>query len=94
MSIFATDAVGSVLHGALNGISLRQDVIADNIANVDADAEQDTLVFRDPGISVDHRVLDFACAGDSVHGAAELNDRAVAGPLDHATVVDSYCRVD
>ena len=35
MSLFATDAVGSVLRGALNGITFRQDVIADNIANVD-----------------------------------------------------------
>jgi flagellar basal-body rod protein FlgB len=35
VSIFATDAVATVLHGALNGISTRQNVIADNIANVD-----------------------------------------------------------
>ena len=35
MSIFASDAVEGVLHTALNGISYRQDVIADNIANVD-----------------------------------------------------------
>ncbi len=35
MSIFATDGVGSVLHRALNGITFRQNVIADNIANVD-----------------------------------------------------------
>ena len=35
MSIFASDGVQSVLHTALNGIKFRQDVIADNIANVD-----------------------------------------------------------
>jgi flagellar basal-body rod protein FlgB len=35
LSIFASDGVHSVLHSALNGISFRQDVIADNIANVD-----------------------------------------------------------
>ncbi len=35
MSIFATDAVGNVLHDALNGLSVRQNVIANNIANVD-----------------------------------------------------------
>ena len=35
MSIFATDGVSNVLHGALNGISYRESVIADNIANVD-----------------------------------------------------------
>ena len=35
MSIFAADGVGNVLHSSLNGISFRQSVIADNIANVD-----------------------------------------------------------
>lgn len=35
MSIFAADGVAHVLHGALNGLSYRQNVIADNIANVD-----------------------------------------------------------
>jgi flagellar basal-body rod protein FlgB len=35
LSIFASDGVEGVLHTALNGISFRQDVIADNIANVD-----------------------------------------------------------
>jgi flagellar basal-body rod protein FlgB len=35
VSIFALDSVGNVLQGALEGLSLRQNVIADNIANVD-----------------------------------------------------------
>ena len=35
MSIFATDGVSNVLQGALDGISYRENVIADNIANVD-----------------------------------------------------------
>ncbi len=35
VSIFASDAVQGVLHTALSGISVRQNVIADNIANVD-----------------------------------------------------------
>ena len=35
MSFVAPDAVGFVLHTAINGLSLRQQVIADNIANVD-----------------------------------------------------------
>ena len=34
-SVFAADGVQNVLRGALSGLSLRQDVIADNIANVD-----------------------------------------------------------
>lgn len=35
MSFPATDAVSNVLHMALDGLSLRQRVVADNIANVD-----------------------------------------------------------
>lgn len=35
MSFASSDAVGNVLHSAINGLSLRQQVIADNIANVD-----------------------------------------------------------
>jgi flagellar basal-body rod protein FlgB len=35
VSIFAADGVSTVLHASLNGISFRQRVIADNIANVD-----------------------------------------------------------
>jgi flagellar basal-body rod protein FlgB len=44
VSIFATDAVSNVLHGALNGISFRQNVIADNIANVDTPGFRATSV--------------------------------------------------
>ena len=35
MAFAASDAVGFVLHTAINGLSTRQTVIADNIANVD-----------------------------------------------------------
>ena len=35
MSFPISDAVGSVLHSALDGVAQRQRVIADNIANVD-----------------------------------------------------------
>lgn len=35
MSFAIADAVGSILHSALDGLSLRQRVTADNIANID-----------------------------------------------------------
>lgn len=35
MSIYATDAVASTLRTALDGLSMRQQVIADNVANID-----------------------------------------------------------
>ena len=41
---FATDPVTSVLHSALDGLALRQRVIADNIANVDTPGFRATSV--------------------------------------------------
>jgi flagellar basal-body rod protein FlgB len=41
---FATDPVQSVLHSALDGLALRQRVIADNIANVDTPGFRATSV--------------------------------------------------
>ena len=48
MSFAVSDATLSVLHSALNGVSLRQRVIADNIANVDTpDFRASTVSFED-----------------------------------------------
>jgi flagellar basal-body rod protein FlgB len=41
---FATDPLTSVLHSALDGLALRQRVIADNIANVDTPGFRATSV--------------------------------------------------
>jgi flagellar basal-body rod protein FlgB len=35
VSVHATDAVAATLHAALDGLSLRQQVIADNVSNLD-----------------------------------------------------------
>ncbi len=44
MSIFSADGVGGVLASALDGITARQHVIADNIANVDTPSFRATTV--------------------------------------------------
>ena len=44
MSFGVTDAVTSTLHTALNGLSLRQNVIANDIANVDTPGFRATSV--------------------------------------------------
>ncbi|MDP3890238.1 flagellar basal body rod protein FlgB [Nocardioides sp.] len=44
MSFAVNDAVSATLHAALDGISLRQRVIADNIANVDTPGFRATSV--------------------------------------------------
>ena len=65
MSIFAADGVANVLHGALNGISFRQNVIADNIANVD------TPQFR-------ARAVDFESSLKSAIDSGEVTSSSVA----------------
>ncbi|HWJ66566.1 MAG TPA: flagellar basal body protein [Nocardioides sp.] len=64
MSFAASDAVGFVLHSAITGLSTRQQVIADNIANVDT-----------PGFRA--RSVEFESALES---AIERGAAPLAGP--------------
>ena len=61
---------------------------------MDADPKFDALVRRDPSVALDHRPLDFNGAVHRVDDAAELDNRAVAGALDDAAVMDGDGRVD
>lgn len=76
MSIFATDAVSTLLRGALDGMSVRQNVIADNIANVD------TPGFR--ARSVDFETSLKSALADGMAGRRVDADRieVVATPTD------------
>ncbi|WP_110208253.1 flagellar basal body rod protein FlgB [Nocardioides daejeonensis] len=44
MSLSVSDGVSAVLHAAVNGVSVRQNVIADNIANVDTPGYRATSI--------------------------------------------------
>lgn len=44
MSFSVSDGVSSLLHAAISGVSLRQNVIADNIANLDTPGYRATSV--------------------------------------------------
>ncbi len=68
MSIFAADGVSNVLHSSLNGISFRQSVIADNIANVD------TPDFRASTVDFESSLRSAIDGG----GAESLDSRSVA----------------
>ena len=68
MSIFSADGVGGVLASALDGISARQNVIADNIANVD------TPHFRARSIDFETSLRDAIARGD---GGAKLSYESV-----------------
>lgn len=67
MSIFASDAVEGVLHTALNGISYRQDVIADNIANVD------TPNFRARSVDFESSLKSAIAGGGVGAGGIDIN---------------------
>ena len=66
----------------------------DHVAEMDADPKFDALVRRDPSVALDHRPLDFNGAVHRVDDAAELDNCAVAGALDDATVVHGDGRID
>src|SRR5208282_2368465 len=61
---------------------------------MDADAEDDATVVWHARVALDHRVLHFDCAAHCVDHTAELDERAVAGTLDDAPVVDCDRWVD
>ena len=60
---------------------------------MNADAEVDATVFRQARVALDHAVLNLDRAAHSVNDAAEFDDRAVAGALDHAAVVNGDRRI-
>ena len=75
MSIFASDAVQGVLHTALNGISLRQNVIADNIANVD------TPDFRARSVDFESSLKDAVDRGGVDRRGVEIDVTATQTPV-------------
>jgi flagellar basal-body rod protein FlgB len=69
-----TDPVGGVLHAALDGLALRQRVIADNIANIDTPGYRaSSVVFED--------ALRAATGSGSLDGVAAASVRASDTPV-------------
>jgi hypothetical protein len=54
---------------------------------MNADAELDAALGRHAGVALDHAVLHFDGAAHGVNDAAELDQDAVAGALDHTAVM-------
>jgi hypothetical protein len=61
---------------------------------VDADAELDTLFWRQASIALDHRPLDFNRAVDRVDDASEFDNASVAGTLHNLAVMHGDSQVD
>jgi tetratricopeptide (TPR) repeat protein len=65
-----------------------------DVAKVDTDAKLDAALGRQPGVAFDHPTLHFDRAAHRVDHAAELDEAAVPGSLNDATVMHGDGRVD
>jgi hypothetical protein len=61
---------------------------------MNAEAEFDPPVLRHARVALDHCVLDLDGASHGVGDAAELDECAVAGALDHAPLMNGDGRID
>ena len=68
--------------------------LLDNIAEVNTDPKFDTALGRKASIALDHAVLHLDGAANGIDYATKLDDAAVAGAFDHATVMDTDGRGD
>ena len=72
MSLAVSDAVSQVLHTALDGLSQRQNVIADNVANVDTPGFRATSVEFEASLRQAIDSGDFGTGSSDTPGAAHL----------------------
>ena len=61
--------------------------LLDHIAEMNANPELDALLGRHTSVALDHSGLHFDRAAHRVNDAAELDDAAVAGALDHPAAI-------
>jgi hypothetical protein len=61
--------------------------LLDNVAEMDADAELDSLLGGNPGVTLDHAALELDRTSHGVDDAAKLDEAAVPGALDGAPVM-------
>ena len=61
--------------------------LLDDVAQMNADAELDAALGRQAGVALGHAVLHFDGAAHGVDHAAELDENAVAGSFDDASVM-------
>ena len=61
---------------------------------MNADAELDALLGRNPSVTLDHAALHFDSASHGIDDAAKLDQTAVSGPLDDAPVMHGDCRIE
>jgi hypothetical protein len=58
-----------------------------DVTDVDSDAEHDSTILRQDGVSSGHTTLHFDRAPHRIDGAGKLHKHAIAGGFDHTTAV-------
>ena len=73
--------------GDIDAVAVDVVLIADDVAEIDADAELDPPLRRDGGVAHGHLALHVDRAAHRIDDAAELHQQAVAGGLDDAAAM-------
>jgi hypothetical protein len=76
-----------VASGHIHAVAVNVVALDDHVANVDADTEADASRLGQVRLPLRHTALDCDRAGDGIHHASELAQRAVAHELDDASAV-------
>ena len=69
--------------------AVAENIVAVNndVADIDADAEDDAFLVRNGSVSFDHLALDGHGAGDRVDDAGKIHQQPVAGGFDDASAI-------
>jgi hypothetical protein len=79
--------------GDIDAVAVEIVTVDHDVAEVDADAEHDSAVFRQVGVRGFHAVLEVERAVHGVDSAAERDQHAVAGHLEDAAVMLGHQRL-
>ena len=69
-------------------------LVLDNVTKMNADTKFNAPLRRQPGVALDHRVLNLNAAANGFDDTPEFHNRAVAGSLHDASLVDGDRRID
>jgi hypothetical protein len=78
----------------VDAVAIDITALADDIAKIDADAEQDASVFREARICIGKLALQFDSSLDRVHRAREFDQDTVAHNLHDAAPMRFDCRLE
>ncbi len=78
----------------VDAIAVEIFAVNDDVAHIDADAEFDVPIIRNPGITILHTSLDFDGTACRIEDAAKLHQKAVPHRLEDATSMLSHTRVE